>query len=392
MSFGRACLNEWPLDPDVVYLNHGTVGVTPLRVLRAQHEIRERVERAPSQQLLREQAGLVGRRHRQPVGAVRRAAEAVAAFVGARGQDLVFVDNVTTGINAVLRSLTFQPGDEVVVTDHGYGAVVNAVRFIAERSGAVVRSVSLPYPDFSPEGVLAAVRAGLTPSTRLVVVDHISAESALVLPVAAIAAECRGRGIRVLVDGAHAPGVLPLDVPSLGADYYAANLHKWACVPRSAGFLWAAADVQADLHPPVISWGLGQGFAAEFDWVGTRDLSAWLAAPEALSYLADRGPDEAWAWNHELAWSGAMILAEAWGTTIPARKDDVAFMVTVPLPVSFGSGAEDAVRLRDALLFDHAIEVQVHAGWGRVWIRVCAQVYNERADFERLASAVLTLA
>jgi isopenicillin-N epimerase len=392
MPFGRACLGEWPLDPAVTYLNHGTVGVTPLRVLRAQREIRERVERAPAQQLLREQSGLIGRRHRRPAGALRDAAAAVAAFVGARGEDLVFVDNVTSGVNAVLWSQTFQPGDEVVVTDHGYGAVINAIRFICERSGAVVRRVSLPYPDFSPDGVLDAILAGLTSSTRLVVVDHITAESGLVLPVAAIAAGCRARGIRVLVDGAHVPGVLPLDVPSLGVDYYAANLHKWACVPRSAGFLWAAPEVQANLHPPVISWGFGQGFVAEFDWVGTRDLSPYLAAHEALSYLADRGPDAAWRWNHELAWEGATALADAWGTTIPAQKGDVGFMVTVPLPVAFGSSPDDAARIRDALLFDHAIEVQVHAGWERVWVRVCAQVYNERTDFDRLEAAVATLA
>jgi isopenicillin-N epimerase len=387
MRFGRASLNEWPLDPGVTYLNHGTVGVTPVRVLEEQRSIREHVERAPAQVLLREQSGLAGARTGQP-SRVREAAAVVAAFVGARAGDVVFVDNVSAGINAVLRSLTFAPGDEVLMIDHAYGAVANAARFATRRAGATLRTVPVPYPRFSADALISAVGAAITPQTRLAIFDHITAESALVLPVAALAAGCHARGVPVLVDGAHAPGVLALDVPALGADWYAANLHKWACAPRGCGFLWASEPAQDDLHPTVISWGLDQGFTTEFDWVGTRDLSGWLSAPAGLAYLTGRGIDDAWAYCHQLALDGASLLADEWGTALPFHSADVGFMATVPAPESCGTEAGDAVRLRDHLLFQHAIEVQVHAGGGRVWVRISAQTYNELDDVARLAKAV----
>jgi len=390
MPFGRESLHEWPLDPAVTYLNHGTVGVTPLRVLEAQRKIRDAAERAPSQVLLREQSGLEGARHERP-SAVRDAAAVVARFVGAKPDDLVFVDNATTGVNAVLRSIRFEPGDEVLITDHGYGAVANAARLIARQAGASVTTVTVPYPEFSPEALVDAVASVLSSRTRLAIVDHVTSQSALILPVAAVAALCRSRGVRVLVDGAHAPGVLPLDIPSLGVDFYSANLHKWACVPRSCGFLWASEAAQVDLHPAVISWGLDKGFAAEFDWVGTRDFSPWLAAPAGIALLQARGIDAVWSYNHGLAWRGASLLADAWETKIPASESQIGFMATVPAPPSFGGEATSATRLRDALLFDHGIEVQVHAGYGRVWVRISAQVYNDLDEVRRLAEAVLLL-
>jgi isopenicillin-N epimerase len=193
----------------------------------------------------------------------------------------------------------------------------------------------------------------------------------------------------VLVDGAHAPGMLPLDIPSLGVDYYTANLHKWAHAPRSSAFLWAAPERQAGLHPLVISWGLDKGFLAEFDWVGTRDPSAWLAAPVGIDFLHELGFEAARAYNHRLAWNAARALADRWGTRLGVREEHVGSMVTLPLPERFGSVREDAVRLRDALLYEDHIEVQVHARQGRLATRISAQVYNERDDFERLRDAVV---
>jgi isopenicillin-N epimerase len=220
------------------------------------------------------------------------------------------------------------------------------------------------------------------------VVDHITSETALIFPLKAIADECRSRGVAVLVDGAHAPGVLPLDVPALGVDWYVANLHKWAHAPRSAGFLWAHPSRQATLHPAVISWGLDLGFAAEFDWVGTRDPSPWLAAPEGLRFLDDLGYADVRAYNHDLAWTAAMLLCDRWGTTLGVRRNDIGAMVTLPLPARLGSTPADAAQLRDGLLFDDRIEVQVHSGHGRLWTRVSAQIYNDRVDLDRLGDAI----
>ncbi len=388
MRTGRACLDEWPLDPDTVYLNHGTVGVTPLAVLAEQRRIRDEAERAPSQVVLRRQAGLVGASAGHPSD-VRLAAAEVAWFFGARADDFVFVDNVTSGLNSVLHALRLEAGDEVLITDHAYGAVVNAARWIAGRRGAVVRTAKVPYPQFKPKALVDAIASKITERTRIAILDHITAESALVMPVADIVAVCRARGVPVCIDGAHAPGVLPLVIPSLGVDWYVGNLHKWACAPRACGFLWASERGQVDLHPAVISWGLGKGMTAEFDWVGTKDYSAWLAAPAGLVYLRERGLREAWTYNHGLAWHGARLLAQAWGTELPVQEDSIGFMATVPVPLELGTTAQEAAVLRDALLAEHRIEVQVHAAYGRVWVRLSAQAYNELDDVRRLAEAVL---
>jgi isopenicillin-N epimerase len=194
--------------------------------------------------------------------------------------------------------------------------------------------------------------------------------------------------VAVLADGAHAPGMLPLDVPSLGVDWYVANLHKWAHAPRSAGFLWAHPDRQAGLHPPVISWGLDEGFTAEFDWVGTRDPSPWLAAPAGIAFLDELGLDAVRRYNHDLAWHAARSLTTRWQTPLEIREDHIGSMATIALPASLGSTADDALRLRNALLFEDGIEVQVHAGHGRLWTRVSAQVYNDEDDVARLGDAV----
>ena len=388
MSFGHAMLSHWALDPAVLYLNHGTVGVAPRRALAAQQAIRDEMERQPSRFLLREVSSLVGQPREEPTR-IRLAAETVARFVGARGDDLVFVDNATTGVNAILRSYPLRPHDELLVTDHAYGAVARTAAFVARDRRASVRTVTVPYPAFTRTRLVEAIASAIGPKTRIAIVDHVASESALIFPIAEIAAVCRARGVALLVDGAHVPGVLPLDVRAIGADWYVANLHKWAHAPRSCGFLWAHPSRQASIHPAVISWGYELGYTDEFDWIGTRDPSAWLAAPEGLAFLHELGFDEVRRYNHGLAVQAARLLADRWQTRFDIDDADIGFMATVPMPDRCGSTGDDAARLRDRLLFDHGIEVQVHAGHGRLWARISAQVYNEISDYERLADAVL---
>jgi isopenicillin-N epimerase len=316
------------------------------------------------------------------------AADAVAEFLGARGADLAFMDNATSGANAVLRSFALEGGDEILVTDFGYGAVTNAARYAARTRGAEVRAVTMPYPVASPEAWVEAIAAAIGPRTRLAVVDHVTSETALILPITEIAARCRAKGVAVLVDGAHAPGAIPLDIPALGVDWYTGNLHKWAWSPRSCAILWAAPARQADLHPPVISWGLDQGFAAEFDMVGTRDPSAALAAPEGLAYMRELGVDAVRAYDHDLAWEAARFLGARWGTGVGSTEAMIGTMSLVALPPRAGTTRADATRLKDALLYEDRIEAQVHAWRERVWVRLSAQVYNEMDDVERLARAI----
>jgi isopenicillin-N epimerase len=388
--FGHAILGEWALDPAVLYLNHGTVGCTPRRVLAAQRAIRDEIERQPARFLLRELATDAGPPRTEPQR-LRVAARVVAEFVGARGEDLAFVDNATAGANAVLRSQRFEPGDEILATDLGYGAVTHTARFAARAAGATVRVVEMPWP-FDPALLPGAIAGAIGPCTRLAIVDHVCSESALVMPIAEIVSACHAKGVPVLADGAHAPGALDLDVPATGADWYVANLHKWACAPRSSGFLWARPERQAELHPPVISWGLDRGFLAEFDWVGTRDPSPFLAAPDGIAFMRDLGLDAMRAYQRGLAREGGRFLAARWGTTLDRPDSMVGAMITVPLPPRFGGTPEAAQSLRDALLFEDGIEVQMHAWRQRLWVRVSAQVYVEMADLARLADRVLARA
>jgi isopenicillin-N epimerase len=386
-AFGHALRAQWALDPDILYLNHGTVGAPPRRVLEAQQRIRDEIERQPSHFLLRELSEIAIGDRPLPKPRLRAAADQVAEFLGARGDDLVFVDNVTSGINAVLRSFPWQAGDEVLITDLVYGAIGYAAQHFTSERGAHVRQIALPWPP-SPEGFVAAFTQALGPRTRMVIVDHVSSESALVFPVAEIAAACRARGVAVLVDGAHAPGAISFSIPALGVDWYAANLHKWGHTPRSLGILWAPPERQPGLHPPVISWGLGRGFTTEFDCVGTRDPSAALAAPEAIAFLRALGVEAAQRYMHDLVLASARMLAARWGTRFDAPESMIGTMATVPLPERAGSTPEAALALRDALLDEDRIEVQLHAHRGGLWVRIGAQVYNEASDFERLGEAV----
>jgi isopenicillin-N epimerase len=388
-TFGRPMLAQWMLDPAVTYLNHGTVGATPRRVLAAQQAIRDEIERQPARFMLRELTGVRVGLPRPDPPRLRVAAAEVAESFGARGEDLAFVDNATTGVNAVLQSLAFSPGDEILILDRGYGGVANAVRCAARRSGARVRQVELPEPVRDAGPVVEAVAAALGETTRLAVVDHITAESALLLPLAEIAARCHDQGVPVVADGAHAPGAIALDIPALGVDWYVGNLHKWAWAPRSCGILWAAPERQAGLHPTVISWGLDQGMAMEFDDPGTRDPTHHLAAPAALAFMRELGLEAVRAYNHDLAWRGARRLAELWEVELATPESMIGTMATVPLPAALGAAREDAARVRDELLFEDAIEVQVHAWRGRLHARISAQIYNELADVERLGQAVL---
>lgn len=388
MTYGRHLRSEWLLDPAITYLNHGTVGATPRRVLEAQRAIQDDVERQPSRFLLRELAAISSGYPGGGRPRMRVAADAVGAFIHASGDDVVFVDNATTGANAVMRSFPFEPGDELLISDLGYGGVNNAARYAARERGAIVRTVVIE-PPFRSGAIAEAFERAVTPRTRLAVVDHITADTALVLPLADIAARLRRRGVAVLADGAHAPGSIALDVPSLGCDWYTANLHKWALVPRSSGFLWTSPERQAMTHAPVISWGLDQGYTTEFDLVGTRDPSAHLAAPAAFAFIERLGGLPAMhAYMHALAWNGANLLAERWGTPLETPRDLLGAMVTVVAPAHVGSTAADASVLRDRLLLEEQIEVKVHDYRGRVHLRVSAQVYNDLSDFEQLADAV----
>lgn len=390
MTFGRALRELWYLDPDTTYLNHGTVGAPPRAVVAEQMRLMEAIERHPARFMLRELADPERDRPHQR-SRLRLAADAVAPFVGiSDGDDLLFVDNITAGANAVLRSFPFEPDDEIVVTSLGYGGIVNAARFAARDRGCTIRTIELPRPGAPAGAFVDAIADGLSERTRVVVVDHVTASTALVLPLAAIAAVCHAHGALVLADGAHVPGNINLDIPALGVDWYTANLHKWAWTPRSSGILWAAPEQRGHLHPAVISWGLDHGLAEEFDLLGTRDPTAHLCAPFAIDLLESYGEGAVMAYNHDLAWWAAHHLADRWDVDFATPESMIGSMVTVRLPTSLTTADRTAGELQ-AALDEAAIEIPVFAVGDGFEARISAQVYCDRDDIDRLATAVLNL-
>lgn len=373
---GKPVRHEWALDWDFLSVNHGSFGAAPRVVLAAQREWQQRLEAQP------------GRFMRAVLpGALRHAADRLGGFIGADGKDIAFVENATTGCNAVLRSLRFAPDDEIVVLSHGYGAVRNTVRFVCERAGARVVEATVPFPHPDADAIVANIAAALSRRTRLAVVDHITSASALVLPLRRIVETCHAAGIPVLVDGAHGPAQVPLDMRSLGADWYAGNCHKWLCAPKGAAFLYARPDRQTDLHPTTISHGLGKGYLEEFDWTGTRDPGAWLATSVAIDFHARLGGETLMTRNIELAAEATAILARRLNTEPGASGDLAGSMGVVRLPLAGPATTERSGELR-ARLLEAGTDAPTHVQAGAIWLRISAAAYNDIGDYERLAEIV----
>ncbi len=378
IRYGRDLRPLFKLDATATFINHGSFGLTPIAVLAAQEALRGEMERQPLQFLSR--AALQPR--------LRSAAGELAAFLGAAGEDLVFVDNATTGVNAVLRSFALRPGDEVLITDHTYPAVRNAVRFACGRAGARMVEARLPFPPESPDGIAAAVMAALTDRTRLAVFDLVTSASAIIMPAAALARACRDAGVRVLIDAAHGPGMLDMDLPALQADWVTGNAHKWLFTPKGCALLWATKEAQQDLHPTVISHGFEQGLANEFDWTGTRDPTAWLAVPAALEFYRSMGGGELRDRNHDLVVTAARLLAERWGTEAGAPAEMFGAMAVVRLPGRHPGTVAAAQAIHDGLWQKYHIEVPVMTIGPALWVRISAQIYNDLEDYARLAAAL----
>jgi isopenicillin-N epimerase len=368
--------SAWSLDPGLAYLNHGGFGAAPLQVLAAQQAIRDDLERNP--------VGLLVRQLPDLLAAVRTA---LAAFLTADEAGLVFVDNATTGTQTVISQIRLSPGDEVLTTDHCYGAALAQLRRAVNAAGATLRIAPVGLPAVSRASVAEAILAGLTARTRLLVVDHVASCSGLVFPVEEIAAECRRLGVPLLIDGAHATGQLPVDLGRLGADFWVGNLHKWLCAPKASAVLQVAPQWRDSLRPLVASHGVFDGFRQAFDWTGTHDPSPLLAAPAALAFFAQAGWQNVRAHNNELARCGAELVAQSLGSQTGAKADELAAaMQVVQLPREL---AETEARALESRLFDdYRVVVPVTYLGGYRWLRLSAQLYNTIGDYERLAAAL----
>ena len=368
----------------VAFLNHGSFGATPRVVFEAHEHWRRRLEEEPVE-LLGRQCHALLRGVRQEVG----------ALLGMKAEDFGLVTNASEGINAVLRSLELKPGDELLTTDHVYHAVRQAMRYTAKRAGASVREARIELPVRSEEGILAAVMEGVNERTRLVVVDHVTSPTALVFPVRRIVQECAKRGVDVLIDGAHAPGMVQLDVKALGAAYYAGNLHKWVCAPKGSAFIWVCDEKRARVHPNVISHFWSEGFALEFGWQGTRDIGAWLATVDAIRFMEKLGWERVMRQNHEMAVWAQEMLCERWETTPLSPTDGslLGSMVTVRPPGKLADTPKDVMeKMQQRLYSEFKVEAPLVPWNGKMYVRVACQVYNTAEDVERLAGAMERMA
>ncbi len=380
------------LDPGVVFLNHGSYGACPKPVFAEFQRWQLKMERNP--------VAFLGRRSGALLNTAR---ERLAAYLGADAADLVFVANATTGVNTVAQSLALQPGDEVLGTDHEYGACDATWRAACARAGALYRRVEIPLP-FDSNSVVDRMMAAVTPRTKLVFASHVTSTTALIFPVTDLCTAARERGIATLIDGAHAPGQLPLDLAAVGADYYTGNCHKWMCAPKGAAFLHVRRERQAGIAAPVVSWGyVAESMAANgvdtaaFDaytgrdllarrlqWQGTRDIAACLAVPAALDFQQQHD----WpAWQrrcHDLACATRARVAQHNG--LPAAAPDGAFAQMVVIPVA----TRDPASLQCWLFERHRIEVPVTQHGGQSFVRVSVQAYNTEAELDALVQALCT--
>jgi isopenicillin-N epimerase len=381
--------DHWTLADDVVFLNHGSFGACPRAVLDFQGELRERAERQPVQFFSRDLPELLA-----------RARALLAAFVGADPDRLVFVPNTTAGVSTVLRALRFRPGDQLLTTDHAYPACRNALEWIARREGLEVRVARVPFPLASSGEVVEALVRELTPRTRLALIDHVTSPTGLVFPARELVRELKRRGVLSLVDGAHAPGMIELELDDLGADFYTGNCHKWMCAPKGAALLYADPEHHDALRPLAISHGGFESRAtptgrmqSAFSWTGTDDPTAYLAAARAIEFvgrLVDGGWPAVRRRNHDLALRGRALVCERLGVAPPCPAEMVGSLAAIPLPPDPGPPDDafaDVARLSWTLLEEARIEVPVFhwpAHPQRV-LRISAHLHNRLEEYEYLA-------
>jgi isopenicillin-N epimerase len=381
-NFGRALRPLWDLDREGAFLNHGSFGACPKAVLAVQSRIRAAMESQPDvffrrQVMPREDGGETP---------LRAAAARLAAFVNAPASRVAFVENASLGVQAALDSIELAPGDEILTTSHTYNAVRLMVEARCARDGAKARVVELPLPATEDE-VVARIEAAATPSVRVAIIDHITSPTALVMPLARIVPALRRAGARVIVDGAHGLGQVPIDLASLAPDWYVSNAHKWLYAPRGCALLYASAEVAPITRPTLVSHWIESGFPHAFDWVGTRDYSPWLALPAAVEFHAELDQAALHA-HHRRILDSATARLEALGATPIAPLGMCAAMRSFVLPQSRPSERADALELPRNLWDRHRVQAMAVKLGERLLFRVSSQAYVDEEDLERLAAAL----
>ena len=383
---------HWSLDSDCVFLNHGSFGATPNEIREEQRRWQDLLENEP----VRFYEDLA-------MDYMENSRKALAKMLECDAEDLALVENATTGVNTVLRSLEFNAGDEILVPDHAYQACRNAIDFVAQRWGVKVVTVNIPFPIEGQQTAFDIIMAGVTERTVLAMIDTVTSPTGLLMPFERLTKELEAKGVAVLLDAAHGIGMVPLSLDKLGASYSTSNCHKWLCAPKGSAFLHVRNDLQHDIHPLTISHGMSfplgdtTRFRHEFDWTGTRDISAACSIPATIEYMenmVDGGWPAIMKHNHDLAMEGRRILCERLGLDEPCPEDMIACIATLELPEGGDAGIplHEPDPLHKVLQDKYGIQVPVWS-WespkGR-YIRISAQLYNHIDEYHYLAEALAT--
>ena len=366
-----------------------------MAVLAVQQQLRTQLEQEPVRFFMREFEGLLD-----------QARSHLCHFIHADTTDVVFVPNATTGVNTVLNSLAvtgnLDQNSELLTTDHEYNACRNALEYLADRTGSKIVLAKIPFPITDPQEINQAIIAAITPKTKLVLIDHVTSQTALIMPIAELITHLNQLGIPSLIDGAHAPGMVDLNLRELGATYYTGNCHKWMCTPKGAAFLYVQRNVQSNLRPLVISHGANSPrtdksrFHLEFDWVGTGDPTAYFCIPEAIDFL-----EKIYGWeklkqdNRSQALAARKVIAESLGVELPCPDSMIGSMAVIPLPDSFPTLAPGQLipPVQEKLFHQYAIEVPIVPWTGnpKQMVRISAQLYNTPDQYQYLATALQNL-
>lgn len=391
---GDSCSNTpamkelFHLDPSLIFLNHGSFGACPKEVFAVFQEWQRTMEKNPVEFLGRRSAELL-----------RQSREVLARYVGTRPENLVYVTNATSGVNTVARSLALMPGNEILTTDHEYGACDNTWRHVCRRTGARYLPVTIPLP-FRAEEFAERIWAEVTPRTRMLYLSHITSTTALIFPLAELCRRAREAGILTLIDGAHAPGHIPLDLDTLGADFYTGNCHKWLCAPKGSAFLYVRPEHHETIDATVVSWGYSDhvsghtGFDAytgstvlerRLQWQGTRDIAPFLSVPAAISFQEQHGWETVRRTCHALAAETLRRVCDLTGLSPVCGENDFGQMVVLPVPPT------DPDRLKETLFDRFRIEVPVTSHGNRLFVRLSVQGYNTEEDADALVEAIRNL-
>lgn len=382
-SFAASLRADFLLDPNVIYLNHGSFGATPRPVFDCYQHWQRVLEYQPTEFLGRRAPTLL-----------KESRTALAAYLGTAPENLAYVTNATAGLNIVARGLALGPGDEVLTTDHEYGALDRTWRFLAGKHGFTYRCQPIRVPLTTPETFIDDLWQGVTPNTRVIFLSHITSPTALIFPIEAVCRRAAAQGILTIIDGAHAPGQIPLNLDALGADFYVGNLHKWLCAPKGAAFLYARPDRHALIEPLIVSWGYeskqpsGSRLVDYVEWQGTRDISAFLSVPEAIHYQQQHNWDSIRARCHTLVTKTARRIADHFGlpALAPLTSDWIGQMASAPLPLGV-----DAPELARRLYEEYRIEIPILEWNGMKFARCSIQAYNTPAEADILVDSLAKL-